>query len=906
MFRNYLLIAWRNLLKSMTFSLINILGLAIGLAACLIVLQYVTFQLSYDDFHRKADRIYRVGATWKVNGQPEERIAQHHPATGPAMLRDFPEVENFTRMRSWAGDVVVTHTAGLTPDLNQPVSISLKGFEDSTRVRLAVSANGWSRFENEMKQTAAGWQAELKLPPGRYSYKFVVNDTSIPDPANPVVDTADQEYSVLVVPETPRSRLAAEKFRQVSFKEEKIYFVDSSFLSVFSFPMLKGDPLTALADPGSVLISESVAKRRFGNEDPLGRTLHFRSGNRDQPKTITGIFKDVPLNSHQQFHFLMPYSALGSEVNTDRGRSDAYTYLLLKPGATPEALEAKLPDFIRKYRGEALKKDNAAQSFFLQPLRSIHLGAEAKQEMNESGNMRMIWFLIVIALFILVIAWVNYINLSTARTLERAREVGVRKVVGASRGQLIRQFMLETLLLNGFAFLLSLTLVQLVQPVFFRFIGEELPFTLWQGYRFWVVFGGLLAVGTLLSGLYPAFVLSAYQPVAVVKGKWGRSPGGAWLRKGLVTAQFVISLLLIVGTFTVQQQLAFMRNRDLGLNVSQTLVVKNPIVVNFKQFDKNFDAFRNGVIQLPQVKSFTTTDAVPGTGTYSDRGIRRVGTDVENQARFSLIWADYDFINAFGIKLLAGRAFSREFGTDEQAAILNEAAIKALGFSGPQGAVGQKIRYGNDYKYDVVGVINNYHQQSLKEDYVPMIFLLNPRAGRHYSIKISGEDIPQTLAQVEKIYGQVWPDGPFQYFFLDEFFNQQYKTDYQFGRVFGLFASLAILVACLGLFGLTLFTTVQRTQEIGIRKVMGASAESILVLLSKDFLRLVLLATALAVPLAYLGASKWLSGYTFRIDITAGLFAIPAVMVLLIALLTVSLQTWKAARANPVRSLRHD
>jgi putative ABC transport system permease protein len=347
-----------------------------------------------------------------------------------------------------------------------------------------------------------------------------------------------------------------------------------------------------------------------------------------------------------------------------------------------------------------------------------------------------------------------------------------------------------------------------------------------------------------------------------------------------------------------------MRNRDLGLNVSQTLVVKSPIVADYSKFDGAFDVFRNGVVHLPHVKSFTMTDAVPGTATYSDRGITRDGATAASQASFSLIWADYDFVQSFGIKLLAGRSFSRAFSTDGEAAVINEAAVKALGFAGPAQAVGQKIKYGNDYRYQVVGVLSNYHQRSLKEDYVPMIFLLNPRAGRHYSLKISAENIPATLAQVEKVYQQAWPESPFQYFFLDEFFNQQYQADYQFGRVFSLFASLAVFVACLGLFGLTLFTTVQRTQEIGIRKVMGASTERILLLLSKDFLRLVVLAMALAIPLAYLGVQEWLSVYTFRIGITTDLFAVPAVAVLGVALLTVSFQTWKAARANPAKSLR--
>ncbi|QHT67037.1 FtsX-like permease family protein [Rhodocytophaga rosea] len=907
MLRNYLTIAYRNLTKHKAFSFTNSLGLAVGMAACLLVLQYVVFEFSYDSFHTQADHIYRLAGRRFVAGQLDGESAQSYHAAGPTLQKEVPGISQFTRLRSWYGNTMVSHIAGQQTTMFQPVVIRTKQFTDSTSVLLAGNFNGWNPNENPMQREGNEWVARLNLVPGKYSYKFVVNGNWVNDKDNPLVDTTDNNNSLFFVAETENYKKAAQTFREVSFKEDGIYFADATFFNVFTFPLIKGNPKTALHESNSVVISESIARKHFGSEDPMGKLISFRQNDNAQPKLITGVFKDVPANSHLQFNFLLSYRSLGSDLDMNWQWFQTYTYVVLAPGVKPAEVEANFPAIIDKYRGPALQADNAKEELFLQPLQQIHLYSDLKREIGVNNSITTIYFLLIIATFILILAWVNYINLSTARSIERAKEVGIRKVVGASRSQLIGQFMAESLVLNVLAAVFAMTLVQVALPYFNDFTGQQMPLTLWKESTFWLLFIGLFMAGTLFSGLYPAFALSSFQPVSVVKGKWRSSASGIMLRKSLVVFQFVISVLLITGTFTVYRQIDFMQNQDLGINIDQIMVVKSPFIVNNKQFSQKFDVFRNQVLQYPNVRHFASTDVVPGMeDMYSDNGIKREGSEDISLSMFSLIWADYDFISTYGIKLLAGRAFSKDFSTDKEGAIINEAAAKALGFASAQEAVNNNIMYGKDNKYKVVGVINNYHQKTLKSDYVPMIFLLNPQDGRCYSIKIEAKDAGNTVAAIEKAYQSVFPGNPFEYFFLDEFFDSQYKTDRHFRRIFTLFATLAIFVACLGLLGLASFATVQRTKEIGIRKILGASVNQIIYLLSKDFLGLVLLANLIAWPLAYWAMYEWLSTYAFRININPWLFIIPSILVFVIALLTVSLQTIKSAKSNPVKSLRYE
>jgi putative ABC transport system permease protein len=908
MLRNHLTIAWRNFIKHKAFSFTNSLGLAVGMAACLLVLQYVVFEMSYDDFHTKADHIYRVAGRRYVAGQLDGESAQSYHAAGPALKKDFPEVAQYTRVRRWYGNTMVSHMAGMEASFLQPVTIRTKRYKDSTNVQLAGSFNGWNPNLQPMTKEGDEWVAKLMVAPGRHIYKFVVNGQWLTDPDNPLVDTADHNNSVLMVPESEAYTKAAQTFREVAFKEEGIFFADPTFFSVFSFPLLKGNPSTALTQVNGVVVSETMARKHFGKEDPMGKIINFKQNDRSEPKIVTGVFQDVPANSHLQFNFLFAYQALGPQIDTEWRGFQTYTYALLSPEADAKDLEAKFPDFVQAYRGKDLAVDKSQEELFLQPLRSIHLHSELRNEIGINNSIRTIYFLISIAAFILILAWVNYINLSTARSVERAKEVGVRKVVGASRAQLIRQFLIESLLLNGVGAIIAVTIVQLAMPFFNEFTGQQVPLSLWTNAGFWLMFVGLFICGTILSGLYPAFALSSYQPVTVVKGKWHSSVGGILLRKSLVVFQFAVSVLLITGTFTVYRQIQFMQDQDLGLNIEGIMVVKSPFILkNNNEFNKKLEVFRNQVLQNPAVKSVATTDVVPGMeDMYSDNGIKRVGSDDAAISMFSLIWADDQFINTYDIKLLAGRNFSKEYGTDDRVVIINEAAAKSLGFDSPEKAVNQQITYGRDYRYTVLGVVNNYHQKSLKSDYVPMVFVLNPNLGRCYSLKIDLKDARTTIASIEKAYQSVFPGNPFEHFFLDEFVDAQYTADRHFRRIFTLFALLAIFIACLGLLGLASFATLQRTKEIGIRKILGASNDQMIYLLSKDFMQLVLIANLIAWPLAYLAIRQWLQNYTFRIDINPWLFLLPSVLVVLIALLTVSMQTIRSARTNPVKALRYE
>jgi putative ABC transport system permease protein len=908
MFRNHLTIAWRNFSKHKAFSITNSLGLAVGMAACLLVLQYVVFEMSYDTFHTQADHIYRVAGSRYVAGQLDGQTAQSYHAAGPAMKREFPEIMHYTRLRPWYGNTMVSHTAGMEASFLQPVTIRTKRFADSTEVSLAGDFNGWNPNLQPMTKEGDEWVANLILTPGRHVYKFVVNGQWLTDPDNSLVDTADHDNSIFMVAETEAYKKAARAFREVTFKEEGIYFADPTFFNVFSFPLTQGNPTTALVETNAVVLSESMARKHFGKEDAMGKLIYLQQGNRSEPKLITGIFKDVSANSHLQVNFLLSYKALGMEMDAEWRGFQTYTYLLLSPQASPTALEAKFADFIQTYRGKDLAAENAREELFLQPLQRIHLYSDLRNEISVNNSIRTIYFLLIIAAFILLLAWVNYINLSTARSIERAKEVGVRKVVGASRWQLIRQFLTEALLLNSIGAVTAITLVQLAMPYFNDFTGQQIHITFWKSSYFWLLFIGLFISGTLLSGLYPAFALSSYKPVLVVKGKWRSSASGILLRKGLVIFQFVVSVLLITGTFAVFRQIQFMQEHDLGLNVEGVLVVKTPFIIkDYAQFDTKLELFRNKVRQYSAVKNVATTDVVPGMeNMYSDNGIKREGSNDNGISMFSLIWADYDFVNTYSIPLLAGRAFSKSYSTDSTGAIINEAAAKALGFKNPQEAVNSKITYGRDYTYTIVGVVNNYHQKSLRSDYVPMIFILNPNAGRCFSLKLEMKNVPTTIKAIEETYQSVFPGNPFEYFFLDEFIDSQYKADRHFRRIFTLFALLAIFIACLGLLGLASFATVQRTKEIGIRKVMGASVDQMIYLLSKDFMQLVLIANLIAWPLAYWSIQQWLQNYTFRIDISLWLFLLPSILVIVIALLTVSMQTIRSAKANPVKALRYE
>jgi len=801
MLKNYFTITLRNLQKHKGYAFINLFGLAVGMAASLLILQYVTYELSYDDFHEQGARIYRVQYNAYAQGTLEFESATAFPRVGPALQEDFPEVEAYARLYLRYGGGVV-------------------------------------RYEDQ------------------------------------------------------------------HFKEDLLFQADPSFLTMFSYPMRRGDRNTALSEPNTAVISETTARKYFGDEDPLGK--RFRFGN-DEEYTITGMIAS-PEHSHLKFDFLLSYATLtqqwGESFETAWGWYDFYNYIRLAPGADPAALEAKLPDFIA--RNDEDEHATETTRFVLQPLRDIHLSSHLIQEARVNGDGTAVTFLALIAFFILVIAWFNYINLATARAIERAREIGIRKAVGANRKQLIRQFLLESLFLNVVAAVLALALWQQAQPLFNNLVGKTLALGVTGSGAFWAGLAAVFAAGAFVSGLYPAFVLSSYKPATVLKGAFGTTRQGLYLRKVLVVGQFVASVGLIAGTLIVYQQLTFMRSQDLGIDIDQTLVINGPgVIENDSLYSQQVHAFKQELLRHAGIRQISASTEIPGNLIYWTNGARRLEATPEASVILYRVGIDYDFLDTYGHRLLAGRGYAPAFTADSASVILNESALGALGFAGPESALNQRIRTGGD-TLTIVGVVADYHQEGLQHDFRQTAFLLRPDARSYYSAKVNTTDLDATLAFVGEQYARFFPENPFTYVFLDEHFNTQYRSYQQFGKVFGFFALLAVLVACLGLFGLSSFTAARRTKEIGIRKVLGSSVGNILVLLSKDFLKLVLAGSFIAVPVVWYLMNRWLEGFAFRIEISWPIFLIAGSLSLAIALLTVSYQSIKAALANPVKSLRYE
>ena len=580
------------------------------------------------------------------------------------------------------------------------------------------------------------------------------------------------------------------------------------------------------------------------------------------------------------------------------------TYVLLRKDANPAAVEKKFPPIVEKFVGADMKKYNASVTYLLQPLKDIHLYSHYMMEPDATGDGKTVYLLLGIAFFIVIIAWVNYINLATARAITRAREVGVRKAIGSRRKQLIIQFLSESALMNGIALVLALLIVICSIPGFNALSGQQISFALFGQSRFWLSLAALFITGIFLSGLYPAFVLSGFKPIEVLKGNMGSTRQSSLLRKSLVVFQFAASLFLLIGTVTVFRQIQYMRKQSLGINIDQTLVVAAPGVGIDSTYLNKITAFKEELSQQASVKNITVSTSIPGEAVgWNAGGIKLVGTDESQQKQYRVIGVDYDFIKTYGLKLIAGRVFSKDFGSDDHAVIFNRKGIEQLGFNKPEEALNKKIDFWGQ-QYTIVGVAENFHQQSLREAYEPLILRLIPDVNGYLSVKVSASQISQSIDRVKAGWNKFFPGNTFEYFFLDDHFNDQYKADQRFGQVFGLFTGLAILVACMGLFGLASFTTLQRTKEIGIRKVLGASVTNILKLLYREFALLLVIAFVIAAPLAWLTTSNWLQGYAFRINIRWIYFLFPFIFIVTIALITVSYQSIKAAIANPVKSLR--
>ncbi|MCW3107889.1 MAG: FtsX-like permease family protein [Segetibacter sp.] len=707
--------------------------------------------------------------------------------------------------------------------------------------------------------------------------------------------------------------LLSNEERNVKFNESKGYYADPSFLSMFNIRVLKGDPKTALSGLDKIMLSPDMAKKYFGDADPLGKQLIYRAPFSTKTFEVTGVF-NPPSHSHLVVNYLISYPTIGSfrrqfgdmskPEETSWGWYQFYTYLFLKPGTDQKKLESKFPAFCDRYINNLdWKKANSTRNeVHLIPLKDIHLHSNYMQEAEANGNAQTVSFLFMVALFIICIAWVNYINLSTARSLERAREVGVRKVIGATRAMLVSQFLIEGFLINLVSFLLALLIAWSIAPWFIKLIGNASLTEFYLPGKYWVLVSSIFLSGTLLSGIYPAFVLSAFQPVTVLKGLFKNSPGGLILRKGLIITQFATSVVLIAGTIIVYRQVSFMHSQPLGVNIKQTLVLDGAGSVKDSGYQSAFQPFKNAVLQLPGIKSMTVSTSTMGKENFWANSVSRPDPAHSNPVTLHYLGVDYDFIPSYEMKMVAGRNFSTDFPSDGHAAILNETAVRMLGFESPQQAINQKI--GSENGTTIIGVVKDYHTEALHKSIEPQLIILRLNARNVYSIKIESGNVSSTIASIHHKWDTYFPNDPFSYYFLDEAFDKQYKADKQFEAIFSLFAGIAIVIACMGLLGLSAYNVIQRRKEIGIRKVFGASVKSVVITLSKDFVQLVLISFVLAGPVTWWVMSDWLQQFAYRITIGWWIFLIAGLLAVLIAFTTISFQAIKAAIANPVKSLR--
>lgn len=704
------------------------------------------------------------------------------------------------------------------------------------------------------------------------------------------------------------------RYKEKMFNEQNGVFADENFFDVFSVNVTRGDKKTALNDPYAVMLTDEIAKKYFGNEDPINKTIIL--DNTKHEFKVTGVFEPFPPNSHMHPNILMSFNTLKDtaiygekQLETNYGNNSFYTYLLLPKNYNPEMISRQLTPFLDKYvhlPGMPPNiKTHQATKLTLQKLTDIHLRSALDDEMEPEGSITRVYIFSVIAVFILLIACINYMNLSTARSALRAREIGVRKVIGAQRREIIRQFLGESILLTWVALIFAVVLTWLLLPYIDGL--SHLNLTLSTLFR-WNILIGILClpfVIGLLSGVYPAVFMSSFKPVQVLKGLLKVGSGNVSFRKVLVVLQFSISIILIVATTVVFQQLRFIQTTSLGFNKDHILVADYPGSLN-----NQYESFRQELLKNPAVKSIGRSTRIPSGRLLDDMGAQVIdaGKSVATKIELKFITTDVDFIQTYGMQIAAGRNFSRQIIGDTANYVINETAVQQLGWKTPQNAVGKDLIYGGT-KGKVIGVVHDFHFESLHQNIIPLLFLLpSPKSGYYHriSIKIGGNNIQSAISTIRDTWQQYVPNIPFDYTFLDEKFQKLYEAEQQQSYLSAIFSCLAILIACLGLFGLSAFTISRRIKEIGIRKVLGASVPQIVVELSKDFLILVIFAALLALPIAGWAMHNWLLDFAFRIDLSWWVFLAAGVMAFIIAFGTISLQTIKAANTNPVKSLRSE
>ena len=797
MFRNYLAVILRHLFRHRVYSAINVLGLAIGLASCILILLYVQDELSYDQHHERRDRIYRIVVSMTAEGRTDE-WARTPSAWAPVLKEEYPEIEQFTRWKP-------------------PNTSWLIGYEEK------------------------------------------------------------------------------------SYEEKYFIFADSTVFDIFTIPLVQGSPQTALTKPHTVVVSETMAEMIFGNENPLGKVI---SADEIYMFTVTGIMRDMPKNSHFRAGFLASFSTLAAsglynEPTTIQNMDKTlYTYLLIKEGYAPQDLEGKLPQFPVRHLGERLETLGMEFRPYLQPLTDIHLHSNLKLEIKANSDIQYAYIFTSVAVFMLLIACVNFMNLSTARSARRAQEVGIRKVLGDQRIQLIGQFIGESVLFSFIALAVALALVHLLLPEFNRFSGK----TLEMDYESTWLMPALLAI-TLCTGViaggYPAFVLSSFRPVAALSGALKTGVSQPLFLKALITLQFVVSIIISIGTLVILEQLEYMRNKNLGFDKEQLVVIRLPD----NEAVQGYPAFKNKVLQYPEIVNLSITTSVPGRLT-STSFIQPEGYIVEDTPLIPNIWTGFDFVETMGIEITSGRSFSRAVASDNYSVLVNETAVRTFGWENP---IGKTFTYTHTPDYPpmhVVGVMADFHYHTLHQRIEPLLILFY-EGGDTMVARLRGQSLTRGLEILQDQWHEAYPNHPaMESYFLDQDLEQKYAAEQRLGSVFIAGAALSILIACLGLLGLASYMAEQRTREIGVRKAVGATVSNIVLLLSGDFTKLILLAFAIGVPISYYIMQGWLEGFPYRIEISLWMFILTGLAALLITWLTVGYHALKAATANPADALQ--
>lgn len=814
MFQNFIKVALRSLLKQRTYSIINILGLSVGIASALLIALYVQNEFSYDKFFENADHIYKVALERKYPNHSTNYAVVPH-SYSEAFAHDLPEVKQVTRLTAPDNNVLVTY------------------------------------------KNAAG---EAKI-----------------------------------------------------FEENFISLADSNFFIFFHIPFIKGNPADALKNINDVVITETTAIRYFGSEDPMGKTIEYFG----RSFKVTGVCKDLPENTHFRFDFVSPLYGQDFFKRENYTGFSTHMYVELNPGANYKAVESKIPQLVDTYAAAQIernlgkswaeyKKEGNGYRYFLQPLATVHLDpTNIEAKMEPGGNISFMYFLITVAVLLVAIACINFMNLATARSAERAREVGVRKTMGSQRNQLIAQFLSEAILLSTIATGIALLIIQIALPAFNQLTEKQLVLNLDPS-----LILGLFALALLigfLAGSYPAFVLSAFNPVEVMKGTFTSSKKGAWLRSGLVIFQFTISVVLIVGTLVVQRQMRYLQTKSLGFDKEQMLVMERAFTITAQQAKTLIEEVK----KLPEVITAAGSASLPGReGDFFGTFFQPEGSS-EILTVKTMVVAD-DLVETLGMELIEGRFFSQDT-KDSLNILLNESAVKTMGLKNPIGlklANVQQTPNGNiRVYYTVVGIVKDFNFQSLRDQITPLVIQSSELFGGNIAYlmaRIKPGQYESAITSIQSLWKKIAPEQPFRYLFLDQNFEAQYKSEAQAGKLFAVFAGLAILVACVGLFGLSAYTAHLRTKEIGIRKVMGATVGVVVILLARDFTKMVFIAFVIAVPASWYMMRGWLEAFAYRIDLSVGVFLIAGGLTLLIAWITVSFQTIKAAIVNPVKSLRSE